>query len=156
MAELTGPTQTFSGDTSVVDTTQRHPVGTRAWDVNGNEYVYVAGVTSCAAGSWLTLDEANQASLAVADAKGRVAVAMAAIVASSWGWAQIYGKNTIAKVLANFADNGSIYLTSTAGSVDDADVAGDAVIGAWGRSAVAGGVATVELNYPAVHDIAVD
>jgi hypothetical protein len=156
MAELTGPQQTFSGDTTSVDSTQRHPVGTRAWDVNGNEYVYVAGVASCVAGSWLTLDEDCQATLAVANGKGRVAVAMAALVASTWGWAQVYGKNTIAKALTGFADNGNIFLSATAGSVDDADVAGDAVIGAMGRSALASGVITVELNYPFVHDVAID
>ncbi len=156
MAYLGNLPVAIDGDTSNVDTTQKHPVGTRAFDKNGNEYIYVAGVANCVAGSWLTLDENLQASLAVSNAKGRVAVAMAAIVADSWGWAQIYGKNTIAKVLANFADNGVIYLTSTAGSVDDADVAGDLVSGAIGRSAVSDGVATVELNYPMADDTADD
>ena len=156
MAALTGPVQTFDADTSTVDSTKRHPLGTRALDTDGNEYIYLQGVASTVAGSWVTFDEEKLTTLAVANAQGRVAIAMAAIVADSYGWYQIYGKNTIAKVLAGFADNGKIYLTATDGSVDDADVAGDAVIGALGRSAVSGGVATVELNYPIVQDMAVD
>lgn len=156
MAELTGYTQTFDSDTTTVDDSARHPLGTRAFDTAGNEYIYLKGVASTAAGSWVTFDEAHLTTLAVADAIGRVAIAMAATVADKYGWYQIYGKNTVAKVLTGFADNGAIYLTATAGSVDDADVAGDAVIGAWGRSAIASGVATVELNYPMVHNIAID
>ena len=54
--------------------------------------------------------------------------------------------------VAGFADNGLIYCTSTAGSVDDAVVAGDLVVGAIGRSAISSGAATVELNYPFVTD----
>lgn len=157
MAQLTGWAGAFSGDTSVVDTTKKHQLGTRARDEDGNEYVYVQGVASGAAGSWVTMDEDYVTTLAVADGQGRVGVLMAALDATTdYGWAQIYGKNTIAKVLASFADNGKIFLTATAGSVDDADVAGDAVVGAVGRSAVSGGVATVELNYPFVHDVAID
>lgn len=156
MANLTGFTGIFAGDTSVIDTTLKHSLGTRARDVNGNEYIYLQGVASTVAGSWVSFDEAHLTILTVANAQGRIGVAMAAIVASSYGWYQIYGSNTIALALAAFADNGKIYLTSTAGSIDDTDVAGDAVIGAIGRSAVSGGVITAELNYPVVQDVAID
>ncbi len=157
MALLTGRTQIFSGDTSIVDTTQQHPLGTRAMDPDGNEYIYMQGVASVVAGSWVIFDENYVTTRTVADSQGRIAVAMAAIDATTdFGWFQIYGKNTIALVLASFADNGKIYLTSTAGQVDDADVAGDFVVGAIGRSAVSGGVATMELNYPIVQDTAFD
>lgn len=156
MAYLGNQPVALEGDTSNVDTTQKHPVGTRAYDKSGNEYIYCAGVASCVVGSWVSMDEVNQLALAVADAKGRVGVAMAAIVASSWGWVQVYGKNEIALALASFADNGVIYLTSTDGSIDDSDVAGDLVKGAMGRGAVSGGVITCELNYPFVDDSADD
>lgn len=152
MPQLHGPTLAFGGNTDAVDSSPTNPVGTRAFDADGNEYIYGKGVASCEAGSWVSFDEALQATLLVADAKGRVGVAMAAIVAGTYGWFQIYGKNTIAKAAANFADNGLIYATATPGVIDDAVVAGDLVVGAMGRSAVASGVITAELNYPFITD----
>jgi hypothetical protein len=79
---------------------------------------------------------------------------MSANVANQYGWYQIYGKG-VAKVLASFADNGDCYLTATAGSVDDADVAGDFIRGMKGASAIdtpSTGLAEVELAYPQVAD----
>ena len=134
-------------------------LGTRVRDKAGNEFIYLQGVGSTLANSWVTFDEAHVSTLAVANAKGRVAIAGAAIDSTTkYGWYCIYGKFA-GKALAAFADNGSVYLTATAGSVDDADVAGDAVLGAWGRSALdtpSTGLAYFELNWPMVHDIAVD
>ncbi len=138
-----------------VDDSAEYTVGTRTQDASGNEYIYLKGVASTAANSWVSFDENYETTLLVANAQGRVGIAKAAITADKYGWYQIYGKGT-GKVLAGFADNGKVYCTSTAGSVDDADVAGDAVIGAIGRSAVSGGVATMELNYPIVQDMAID
>ena len=149
MAELTSRTQIFSGNTSVVDTVLNHPLGTRANDVDGNEYVYLQGVVSTVAGSWVAFDEAHLTTLTVANAKGRIGVAMAAIVASRYGWYQIYGKNTIALGSAAIADNAKLWVTSTAGQVDDTDVAVDLIDGAICRSTLAAaGAFTVELNYP--------
>lgn len=149
MAQLSGGIVALAqGDTSVIDSTERNPLGTRGIDEDGNEFIYLLGVASTEAGSWVSFDEAHVTTLLAANAKGRVAIAGAAIVADKYGWYQVYGKNTVAKVLAGFVDNGLIYATATAGSVDDAVVIGDLVVGAIGRSAVAGGVATVELNYP--------
>lgn len=156
MATLSGRSQIFAGDTSLIDTTAQHKLGTRAFDVDGNEYIYLLGVASTAAGSWVTFDEAHVTTLATTGAQGRVGVAMAAIVASSYGWYQIYGKNTIALALTGFLDNAFVYLTSTAGSVDDTVVAVSKVVGAFGRGAVSGGVITVELNYPQVFNEAID
>lgn len=129
-------------------------VGQVVWDEDGNAYIFGLGVASCAAGSWVSLDEAAQATLLAADAKGRVGVAMAAITATNKGYFQIFGKTTTAKAATGFADNGNIYATATAGTIDDAVVAGDRVHGAWGRSAVSGGVITAELCFPYVEDIA--
>lgn len=139
--------------TSVYDSAS-FTVGEIVSDESGNEYIFGLGVASCVAGSWVSLDEACQASLLAANAKGRVGIAMAAIVASTYGFFQISGKNVAALVAASFADNGDIYATATAGTVDDAVVVGDRVHGAWGRSAISGGVATVELDRPYVDDIA--
>jgi hypothetical protein len=64
--------------------------------------------------------------LLAANAIGPVAFAMSANVASQYGWYQVYGK-AVGKVLASFADNANCYATATAGSIDDAVVAGDLV-----------------------------
>lgn len=154
MAALTGP-WAFHADTTTIDASKEFPLGTKAWDINGNEYIYLQGVASTAANDCVTFDESHVTTRSTANAQGRVAVAMAAVVASSYGWYQIYGNATCA-VAASFADNGSVYLTSTAATLDDADVAGDAVVGMVGRSAIASGTATMEMNYPWVGNIAID
>jgi hypothetical protein len=145
--------------TTEVHTTQLYRLGTRVRDRAGNEFIYLKGVASTVQGSWVTFDEAHVTTLAVANAQGRVAVAQAAVDSTSeYGWFQIYGK-AAGKALTGFADNGKVYLTATAGSVDDADVAGDVVIGAIGRSALdtpTTGQAYFELNYPMVLDLAID
>lgn len=140
-----------------IHTEQKYRLGTRVKDRSGNEFIYLKGVTSTAAGSWVSFDEAHVTTLLVANAVGRVAVAQAAVNASTkFGWYQIYGKAS-GKVLTGFADNGKIFSTATAGSVDDAVVTGDLVVGAIGRSAIDGGAATgqayVELSYPFATDV---
>jgi|TARA_Y100000310_G_C20324791_1_gene642432 hypothetical protein len=147
---------------SDTSTTKKVPVGTvvRAEDKDSTalgvgEFIYALGVASTAVGSVCTIDEAGVTALATEDAKGRIGVAMSANVASQYGWYQISGKGH-ALVLTGFADNGVCYLTSTAGSVDDTDVAGDLVEGMMGRSAISGGMAYVELNRPYVDDTADD
>lgn len=140
-------------------TTKKMTLGTRmmAQDptYGPGEFIYLKGVASTAIGSVVlfNLDDGST-SLATANDKGPLAVAMSANVANQYGWYQIYGKG-VAKVLASFADNGDCYLTATAGSVDDADVAGDFIRGMKGASAIdtpSTGLAEVELAYPQVAD----
>lgn len=142
-----------------VDTTAKVPVGTilRATDptYGAGEFIYLAGVASTAVGSWVTYnsDDGSTALLA-ANAIGPVAVAMAATVASTYGWYQIQGK-AVGKALAGFVDNANVYATATAGSVDDAVVAGDRVKGAKGASAVdtpSTGLAEFEIARPFMDD----
>jgi hypothetical protein len=73
--------------------------------------------------------------------------------ASSYAWYQIYGK-ALGKCLTQFADDGRVYATATAGSIDDASVAGDVVWGAKGASTttVDSGYAEFELQYPFMAD----
>lgn len=155
MSHLSGYPQVFAGDTSVVDTTKRHPLGTRAVDPDGNEYIYLEGIGSTALYSVVTYDEAYLTALIAADAVGPVAVAMAAIVASSYGWYMIKG-STYAKCDSGVADNSALYINGTSGRVDDTDVAGDAIIGMWSRGTDSSNVVAVQLDYPKVHNIAVD
>lgn len=139
--------------------TQRHPLGTRVKATDPTygegEFIYLKGLANTAIGSWVTFSQDdNSTTLLAADAIGPVAVSMSANVASQYGWYQIYGK-AIGKALASYADNGLVYATATAGSVDDAVVAGDRVKLALGASAVdtpSTGFAEFEIQYPFMDD----
>lgn len=119
------------------------------------EFIFLKGVASTAIGTWVTYnaDDYSTARLA-ANAIGPVAVAMAATVASTKGWYQIGGK-AVGLAAAAYADNGLVYATATAGTVDDAVVAGDRVKNALGASAVdtpSTGFAEFEIHRPFMDD----
>jgi len=141
------------------ETTQRHPLGTivTADDPTylAGEFVYLKGVASTAVGSWVTYNmDDGSTTLLAANAIGPVAVAMSANVASQYGWYQIQGK-AVGKALTGFVDNANVYATGTAGSIDDAVVAGDRVKGAVGASAVdtpSSGLAEFEIARPFMDD----
>lgn len=123
-----------------VDTTPGFALGTvvkgKDESLGEGEFIYLAGVASCVEGSFVTYKPKNYtAVLLAANAIGAAAIAMAAVVASSYGWFQIRGK-AVGKVAALFADNGLVYATATAGTADDAPVAGDRVKNALGGSAI--------------------
>ena len=144
---------------AVTDTTQRHVLGTRVQATdptyNVGEFIYLKGVANTAVGSWVKFNaDDGTTSLLAANDIGPVAVAMSANVASQYGWYQIYGK-AVGKALTGYADNGLVYATSTAGSIDDAVVAGDRVKNALGASAVgtpSTGLAEFEIQYPFMDD----
>ena len=121
------------------------------------EFIYLAGVASTAVGNAVVYSALDHSTTRVqANGIGPVAFATAATVAAKYGWYQIYG-TTINTVAASFADNAAVYLTATAGVLDDAVVAGDRVKGARGASAIdtpATGQALLEIQYPFVDDIA--
>jgi hypothetical protein len=143
-------------------TTAQHSLGTivqavdRGSNSNGQgEFIYLKGAASTVAGSWVTynLDDGSTTLLA-ANAIGPVAIAMSANVANQYGWYQIQGK-AVGKALTGFVDNANVYATATAGSVDDAVVAGDRVKGAVGASALdapATGMAEFEIARPFMDD----
>jgi hypothetical protein len=142
--------------------TKQHPLGRivqaedRGTNANGvGEFIYLKGVANTAAGSFVLYNEDDYStSLLAANDIGQVAVAMSANVANQYGWYQITGK-AVGKALAAYADNGLVYATATAGSVDDAVVAGDRVKRAKGASAVDGpaaGMAEFEIARPFVDD----
>ena len=141
------------------ETAAKHALGTIIQAVDptygAGEFIYLKGVVSTAVGSAVIYyPDGWTTALASTSTTGFVAIAMSANVANQYGWYQIYGKG-VAKVLAGFVDNGDCYLTATAGSVDDADVAGDFIRGMKGASAIdtpSTGLAEVELAYPQVAD----
>lgn len=118
----------------------------------GKEYIFLAGVASTAAGSWVTFDEAFATTLLAANAVGPVAIASAATVASTKGWYQIYGVNTVAATDTIAADV-ALFIDGTAGRADDAVVTGDLIVGASSMTADTANVATVFLSYPYVTNV---
>ena len=140
-------------------TTAQHHLGTRVRAADPTygegEFIYLLGVASTAVGSWVTFNQDdNSTTLLAANAIGPVAVAMSANVANQYGWYQIYGK-AIGLCLTGFLDNANVYATATAGSVDDAVVAGDRVKNCKGASAIgtpAAGQAEFEIEFPAMDD----
>ena len=147
---------------SDTSTTQLVPLGTRVKAIDKastaygeGEFIYLLGVASTGVGDAVTFsgDDYSTALLA-ANAIGPVAFAMSANVASQYGWYQVYGK-AVGKVLASFADNANCYATATAGSMDDAVVAGDLVKNCKGASAIDTpdtGLAELEIQYPFMDD----
>jgi hypothetical protein len=119
------------------------------------EFIYLKGVASTVRGSWVTYNADDwTTALLAANAIGPVAVAMSDCVANEYGWYQIQGK-AIGLALTGFADNANVYATATAGSVDDAVVAGDRVKNAKGASAVDApgtGLAEFEIHRPFMDD----
>ena len=147
MSFFVGSPVVFGGPTSVDDSAQ-NKLGTRARDNEGNEYIYLEGVASVIAGSWVLYDEAF-ATVGLdtgAEEKGPVAVAMAAVTANKFGWFMIWGTTSASS--GDVADNGLVFATSTVFVCDDAAVADQQVIGAKWRGADASSVAVVQLNYP--------
>src|SRR6478609_6684867 len=113
------------------------------------EFIYLKGLDATAVGASVTynLDDWSTALLA-ANAIGPVAIAMAATVTGEYGWYQISGKAR-GLALASYADNGLVFGTSTAGSVDDTVVDGDMVHLAKGASTITGaGLAEFEISRP--------
>lgn len=128
------------------------PAVMERYSENGKQYICLQGVASTVAGSVVTFDELGVSTLLVANAIGDVAVAQGAVDATTKkGWYMIWGSCS-AKVSAGFADNANCYATATPGEIDDAVVAGDRIKKMTGRSAISGGLATVQLSYPFMDD----
>ena len=146
---------------AVIDDTARCPVGTiiKAYDdtQGEGEFIYLPGVASLAKGDCVVYDLNPGAQAVVRTLSGThlntgrpVAFAMDAIVAGKYGWFQIGGV-TIASVLAAFAAGNKVFLTTTAGNVDDAAVNGCQILGAMSSSAIAtplAGKAYLTINRP--------
>jgi len=155
MAEFTGIL--CPGDITTVYTRTVIALGTRAQDTKGNEYIFLEGVASCVAGSWVTYDENGVTTLLAANVIGPVAVAMAAIddADNEMGWFQIYG-TAIGCAGATLDENDVVGRTGADGYVGDGPVAGDIIYGCICRSALEDGspntTTTFTINYPFVDD----
>lgn len=151
MVQLVG-SHIHAGKLTAVYTNTPHAVGSRAYDDEGNEYIFLMGLATMINGGWVTYDEVGTTTLLAANAKGPVAVAMATPLATQQGWFCIFGK-VQAFLAANCADNALIGVEVASGYVGDARVAGDEIYGAISRGAsTASAKATVQIWYPFVDD----
>lgn len=142
----------MAAQSTQVHATQKYRLGTRMRE-SLKEYVYLKGVASCAAGSWVSYDEAHLTTLLAANAVGPVAIAQAVVdAATKFGWFQIYGVCTIASTDTVAADK-ALFIDGTAGRADDAVVTGDLIVGAYSQTADTANVATVRIVYPSVTDV---
>lgn len=137
-------------------TTQQHKLGLVVEAVDftygPGKFIYAVGVASTAKGDVCTYDTKNgdtaRAVHAGATSTGPCGVAMSDNVASQYGWYQIEGAGPVAT--ATVAADAPLYLTSTAGSLDDAVVAGDLVAGMVARSATSSGFTTCQIDHPCI------
>lgn len=123
--------------------------------VYGNgKFIFLKGVVGTVVGSVVLYNPDDwSTSLLAANDIGSVAVAMSANVANQWGWYQVFGKAVVKA--GTVADNGNVYSTATAGTVDDAVVAGDRIKNAKFGSAdgvPSAGLAECEISFPFVDD----
>lgn len=148
------------GSQAIADasTTQRHPLGliVTATDptYGSGEFIYVKASAAIRIRDWsLYSMDAGTAAPVAASNIGPLGVAMAALALNEYGWLQISGK-AIGGCKTAFADNARVWLTGSAGRIDDASVAGDLVNLARGASVTVTGtfVADFEIHRPFVDD----
>lgn len=152
MAYLVGHATAVVGKPTDIHTTARNTVGIHVQDEVGNEYVYLKGIGSTIAGSVVTYDELGVTALIAANAKGPVAVAQAATVASTWGWYMVRG-SCLVDVVASSADNATMGRETTDGKVGDGRAAGDEIANFFARGATTtAALATCQFCYPYVND----
>lgn len=141
---------------ATTSTTQNHPLGliVKAQDFGTaacgvGEFMYCTGVASTAAGDACILDpKAGTTARAVHStaARGLLGVAMSDNVASQYGWYAISGVVPVAS--GTVTAGAPAFLTSTAGTLDDAVVSTDAVDGCTVQSTVSAGFAYYVLERP--------
>lgn len=154
MAEFTGILT--PGDINTVHSRTAINFGTRAFDQDGNEFIFLKGIDSTVVGSWVTYDSTSfDTTLLAANALGPVAVAMGAIITGKKGWYQVWG-NAIACAGATLDVNDVVGRTGADGYVGDGPPAGDIIYNCLTRSAMEDGSAnttsTFSINYPYVDD----
>ena len=134
-------------------TTQVHPLGTIATAVDVTygvgRFVYCVGVASTAAGDLCVIDStAGDTIRAVTGGTsyGACGVAMSANLAGQYGWYQTEGAGPVNA--ATVLTDAPLFLTSTAGQVDDASTNNALVTGLVSRAATVSGFATCQIDHP--------
>lgn len=169
MAHFTGA-QAFHSQTSEVDSTQHIPLGMRARDKEGNEYIYVDFQAAVFPGEWVVIGPSFAASAMTATSAGAIGVCMGSVSASDrFGWLQIYGINEIAFATSGVTSSGSnraiiadpstdvsaIGASTDTTAVTELQILGVKVLAAASTATTnaytsAADAATVWLNYPTI------
>jgi len=127
------------GETGEVHTTQQNTLGAVRKFSDGNYYIYLKGVTSCADGSMVVFQPGVWTAVLLATGlKGSLAIATAAVdAATKFGWFTYIGQDAgIAR--SAIASNTTLFAGGVAGSPDDVAVKGDQLINCISRNAAAG------------------
>lgn len=126
-------------------------LGERYTDGAGNEYIFLAGVASTVAGDPVLFDSAFATTRLAGSGVGEIAIALAACVASTKGWYQIYGTGS-AKVVAT--GGVQVYGSSVTGQLTATVVTGALLNGVYtaagNGNTVTGALTGVRLSYPTV------
>lgn len=134
--------------------TGRNQLGYRVFDDNGNEYIYLVGVASTAAGDWVRYIPGAWTTVRLVSntaITGLVAVAMAATIASTNGWYQIFGLTPTYTAIATdaAADTKSVSMGASAdGRVVTGPTTTKNIFGAVCVGASANNVGTAAIAYP--------
>lgn len=132
-----------------VHTSQLNPLGAVREFSDGNTYIYLKGVTSCADGSVVVYQPGVWTAVLVATTvKGSVAIAQAAVdAATKYGWFLIIGSDVIT-VRTAVTSNTALFAGAVAGYVDVAAVKGDQITSMYCRNAAGanGGSAQIQIN----------
>jgi len=142
---------------NTTDTVQNHALGTivRAVDpvYNAGEFIYLKGVASTVVGSLVDYDSylGTTALAPATGGVGPVAVSMSANVANQYGWYQITGIAAVKAPNAMTVGADVFALAATPGSVDDAAVNGEQILGAKVTTTTgtpSAGLALIEISRP--------
>lgn len=137
------------GNHDDVHTTQQNALGAVRKFSDGNTYIYLKGVTSCADGSVVVFQPGVWTAVLIATTvKGSVAVAQAAVDASTkFGWFLYIGSDTITVRTAT-TSNTALFAGGVAGFVSSTAVKGDQVMNFWIRNAAGadGGSAQIQID----------
>lgn len=139
--------------TKIFTSTDDKPVVGERWEdpTTGNEYIFLKGVASTVAGDPVIFNTAGETTRLAGTGVGAVAIAMAATVADTWGWYQIYGSGS-AKVVATGGVR--VYGSTVTGQLTATVVTGALIHGLYtgngDGNTVTGSLTNVELSYPHV------
>jgi hypothetical protein len=136
------------GNHDEVHASQLNPLGAVREFSDGNTYIYLKGVTSCVDGSTVVYQPGVWTAVLVATTvKGAVAIAQAAVDASTkFGWFLHIGSDVIT-VRTACTSNTALFAGGVAGFVDVAGVKGDQILNMHIRNAAgAVGSAQVQVN----------
>jgi hypothetical protein len=151
LTDIDGP----STDVGANGLGQRNQLGARVLDDNGNEYIYLKGVASLAAGDWVVYNGTTASSPFICVRAvstpliGAMAVAMAAVLANSWGWFQIFGLTPTTTNIATASTDGlQLYQSATVGRATSTQAATKCIFGAVAVGNAASNAGTAFVQYP--------